>query len=170
MLQHIMQPFGCMSKPITLCTFFSTPKIDNRTQAITISNIDISSAVVVMSKKESEQVPDANNWLPLTPAVFHIMLALAQHECHGYGIMLEVEKLTQGQMRLGPGTLYRSIQRMVVDGLLEERKETAESDDDRDDERRRYYRLTKLGLQVAQAEAARLAQLVKAARQNGLLS
>ena len=106
--------------------------------------------------------------LPLTPAVFHIMLALAERECHGYGIMLEVEKLTQGSLRLGPGTLYRSIQRMLVDGVIEERKDGGEPDDD--DERRRYYRLTKLGLEVAKAEAQRLALLVKAARQRGLLS
>jgi DNA-binding PadR family transcriptional regulator len=105
--------------------------------------------------------------LPLTPAVFHIMLALAERECHGYGIMLEVEKLTQGSLRLGPGTLYRSIQRMLVDGVIEERKDGGEPDDD--DERRRYYRLTKLGLEVAKAEAQRLALLVKAARQRGLL-
>ncbi len=141
--------------------------LDTCKHAITISNIDISRSVVVMPKKESESVPDPGSWLPLTPAVFHIMLALAEHECHGYGIMLEVEQLTQGQMRLGPGTLYRSIQRMVVDGLIEERKEANDSDDD--DERRRYYRLTKLGLEVARAEAMRLAQLVKAARQRELL-
>jgi DNA-binding PadR family transcriptional regulator len=101
-----------------------------------------------MPKKESEQTPEPGSLLPLTPAVFHIMLALAQQESHGYGIMLEVDRLTQGQMRLGPGTLYRSIQRMVVDGLIEERKEALESDDD---------------------EAARLEQLVKAARQRELL-
>jgi DNA-binding PadR family transcriptional regulator len=106
--------------------------------------------------------------LPLTPAVFHIMLALADGECHGYGIMLEVEKLSQGSLRLGPGTLYRSIQRMLVDGLIEERKDAGDSEDD--DERRRYYRLTKLGLDVAKAEAQRLAVLVKAARQRDLLS
>ncbi len=105
--------------------------------------------------------------LPLTPAVFHIMLALADGECHGYGVMLEVEKLSQGSMRLGPGTLYRSIQRMLIDGLIEERKDDGESAED--DERRRYYRLTKLGLGVAKAEAHRLATLVKAARQRGLL-
>ncbi len=104
--------------------------------------------------------------LPLTPAVFHIMLALADGECHGYGIMLEVEKLSQGSMRLGPGTLYRSIQRMLIDGLIEERKDDGESAED--DERRRYYRLTKFGLNVAKAEAQRLATLVKAARQRGL--
>lgn len=121
-----------------------------------------------MAKKEWDEVPDPRTLLPLTPAVFHIMLALARDECHGYGIMLEVEKLTQGQLRLGPGTLYRSIQRMVVDGLIEERKDT--QDDDDDDERRRYYRLTMLGLEVARAEAERLAMLVKAARQRDLLS
>jgi len=105
--------------------------------------------------------------LPLTPAVFHILLALANGERHGYGIMLEVDRITAGQLRLGPGTLYRSIQRMLVDGLIVERKEAV--DPDVDDERRRYYRLTKLGLEVGQAEARRLDALVKAARQRGLL-
>ncbi len=105
--------------------------------------------------------------LPLTPAVFHILLALADGERHGYGIMLEVERMTAGQLRLGPGTLYRSIQRMLVDGLIVERKEAV--DPDVDDERRRYYRLTKLGLEVGRAEARRLDTLVKAARQRGLL-
>ena len=105
--------------------------------------------------------------LPLTPAVFHILLALADGERHGYGIMLEVDRITSGQLRLGPGTLYRSIQRMLVDGLIVERKEAV--DPDVDDERRRYYRLTKIGLEVARAEAQRLDALVKAARQRGLL-
>jgi DNA-binding PadR family transcriptional regulator len=118
--------------------------------------------------KQTGEVPDPRSLLPLTPAVFHIMLALAEGECHGYGIMLEVERLTQGLLRLGPGTLYRSIQRMVVDGLIEERKDVEDSDGD--DERRRYYRLTSLGLQVARAEAERLQLLVKAARQRDLLS
>jgi DNA-binding PadR family transcriptional regulator len=121
-----------------------------------------------MAVNPSEEALDPRELLPLTPAVFHIMLALAEQECHGYGIMLEVEKLTQGQLRLGPGTLYRSIQRMVADGLIEERKEAVEQEED--DERRRYYRLTKLGLEVAKAEAQRLNLLVKAARQRDLLS
>jgi DNA-binding PadR family transcriptional regulator len=118
--------------------------------------------------KHPEEVPDPRTLLPLTPAVFHIMLALAQSECHGYGIMLEVERLTQGLLRLGPGTLYRSIQRLLVDGLIEERRDM--QDTGGDDERRRYYRLTRLGLEVAQAEAQRLQILVKAARQRGFLS
>jgi DNA-binding PadR family transcriptional regulator len=118
-----------------------------------------------VAKQASEKEPDPRSLLPLTPAVFHIMLALAERECHGYGIMIEVERLTEGLMRLGPGTLYRSIQRLVLDGLIEELTDSP----DADDERRRYYRLTKLGLAVAQAEAQRLEILVYAARQRGLL-
>jgi DNA-binding PadR family transcriptional regulator len=120
-----------------------------------------------MAKKTSEEARDPNSLLPLTPAVFHIMLALAGGESHGYGIMLEVKRLTGGQMNLGPGTLYRSIQRMLVDGLIEETKDANDSEED--DERRRYYRLTPLGLEVAQAESKRLESLVKAARQRKLL-
>ncbi len=96
------------------------------------------------------------------------MLALAAGECHGYAIMLEVERLTGGLLNLGPGTLYRSIQRMLVDGLIEETKVLHESD--LDDERRRYYRITKFGLEVTRAEAERLESLVHAARQRKLLS
>jgi DNA-binding PadR family transcriptional regulator len=121
----------------------------------------------VMAKKTPEEARDPNSFLPLTPAVFHIMLALAGGESHGYGIMLEVERLTSGRMNLGPGTLYRSIQRMLLDGLIEETKESNDSEDD--DERRRYYRLTAFGLEVARAESQRLESLVKAARQRKLL-
>lgn len=120
-----------------------------------------------MAKKTPEEARDPNSMLPLTPAVFHIMLALAGGESHGYGIMLEVERLTSGQMNLGPGTLYRSIQRLLLDGMIEESKESNDSEED--DERRRYYRLTPLGLEVAQAESRRLESLVKAARQRKLL-
>jgi DNA-binding PadR family transcriptional regulator len=120
-----------------------------------------------MAKKAPEEVPDARTLLPLTPAVFHIMLALAGGECHGYAIMLEVERLTGGLLNLGPGTLYRSIQRMLLDGLIAETKDVHEPDED--DERRRYYRLTKFGLEVARAEAERLKILVDAARQRKLL-
>ena len=120
-----------------------------------------------MAKKTPEEAHDPNLFLPLTPAVFHIMLALAGGESHGYGIMLEVERLTSGQMNLGPGTLYRSIQRMLVDCLIEETKVSNDSEDD--DERRRYYRLTALGLEVARAESRRLQSLLKAANQRKLL-
>ena len=120
-----------------------------------------------MARKAPEEAPDPRRMLPLTPAVFHIMLALAGGECHGYGIMLEVERLTSAQLNLGPGTLYRSIQRMLLDGLIEETKDVAESGED--DERRRYYRLTKFGLEIARAESQRLESLVAAARMRKLL-
>ncbi len=120
-----------------------------------------------MTSKTPEEARDPRTLLPLTPAVFHIMLALAVGESHGYGIMLEVERLTSGRLNLGPGTLYRSIQRMLVDGLIAEMKDFHESEED--DERRRYYRLTEFGLEVARAEAQRLELLVNAARQRNLL-
>lgn len=104
---------------------------------------------------------------PVTPAVFHIMLALADGQSHGYGIMQDVEGITGGETRLGAGTLYRSIQRMLVEGLIEER--TMALSDEADDDRRRYYRLTARGLGAARSEAARLARLVEAARRRRLL-
>ncbi len=121
-----------------------------------------------MAADDSKKHTLTADLLPLTPAVFHIMLALADGERHGYGIMLEVGRITQGQLHLGPGTLYRSIQRMLVDGLIVERKDAV--DPEVDDERRRYYRLTQLGLSVARAEAKRLNDLVKVARKRGLLA
>ena len=105
--------------------------------------------------------------LPLTPPVFHILLALADEERHGYGIMQDVEAFTGGEIRLGPGTLYRSIQRMLVDGLIEELAIALH--DESDDDRRRHYRLTKKGLEIAQREARRLADLVDVSRQRNLL-
>jgi DNA-binding PadR family transcriptional regulator len=103
----------------------------------------------------------------LTPAAFHILLALADGERHGYGIMQEVAALTEGRMRLGPGTLYRSIGRLLADGLIAEADERP--DPALDDERRRYYRLTEQGRRVAMAEAERLALLVRVARARRLL-
>ncbi len=121
-----------------------------------------------MAADDSKKQTRTAELLPLTPAVFHIMLALADGERHGYGIMLEVDRMTAGQLHLGPGTLYRSIQRMLVDGLIAERKDAV--DPEVDDERRRYYRLTPLGLSVARAEARRLNDLVKVAKKRGLLT
>ncbi|HXX77464.1 MAG TPA: helix-turn-helix transcriptional regulator, partial [Ktedonobacteraceae bacterium] len=89
----------------------------------------------------SEQV-DAKKLLPLTPAVFNIMLALADGERHGYSIMQEISKQTQGSLKIGPTTLYRSIKHMLEDGLIVESDERP--DPALDDERRRYYRLTSL--------------------------
>jgi DNA-binding PadR family transcriptional regulator len=105
--------------------------------------------------------------LPLTSAVFHILLALGDGERHGYAIMQEVGRLTDGHVQLGPGTLYRSIQRMLADGLIGECAERP--DPELDDERRRYYRLTDFGKRVASAEAERLFALVTAARNKGIL-
>lgn len=99
-----------------------------------------------------------HNLLPLTPAILHILLALADGEKHGYAIMQDVAELTGGQMKLVPGTLYRSIKKMLDDGLIEETEERP--DPALDDERRRYYRLTSLGERTAAAEIRRLAQLV----------
>jgi DNA-binding PadR family transcriptional regulator len=106
--------------------------------------------------------------LPLTPAMFHILLALADKERHGYEIMREVDERTEGKMRVGPGTLYGSIKRMLNDGLIEELDERPHPQ--LDDERRRYYRLSDFGRRVAIAEAERLDKLVKNARSKKLLS
>jgi DNA-binding PadR family transcriptional regulator len=103
----------------------------------------------------------------ITPAVFQILLALSTGKSHGYGIMQDVARVTNGETRLGPGTLYRSIQRMLVDGLIEERSLALH--DEPDDDRRRYYRLTARGRAAARREAQRLADLVDVARQRNLI-
>jgi len=105
--------------------------------------------------------------IPLTPRVFHILLALVDGEQHGYRIMKEVESRSQGKVRIGPGTLYEAIQRLVKNGLIEEASERP--DDEIDDQRRRYYRLTELGHGVLRAEADRLADLVGFARSKSLV-
>ena len=110
---------------------------------------------------------DPDSFLPLTPAAFHILLTLADGEKHGYGIMQEVAAISDGQIKLGPGTLYGTIKRMVADGWIEESDERP--DPELDDERRRYYRLTDLGGKVVRAEAGRLARLVDAARSKRLV-
>ena len=109
-----------------------------------------------------EKAPNAETFLPLTPAIAHILLALADQDRHGYAIMQEVERITDGGVRMGPGTLYGTIKRMIASGLIEEADERP--DPDIDDERRRYYRATKLGRAVLEAETARMAGLVAAAR------
>lgn len=114
-----------------------------------------------------ETAPDPKTSLRLTPAAFHIMLVLADGENHGYAIMREVAEHTQGRMRLGPGSLYGTIKRMLADGWIEELDERP--DLELDDERRRYYRLTGIGRKLVQAEAERLEQLVDIARRKRLL-
>jgi DNA-binding PadR family transcriptional regulator len=104
--------------------------------------------------------------LPLPTATFHILLALAVEDRHGYGIIQDVATRTGGQVRLSAGTLYRSIHRMVEEELVIEIQERPAPD--QDDERRRYYRLTEFGAAVARAEARRLAELVRLASASGL--
>jgi len=100
--------------------------------------------------------------LPLTPAVFHILLSLVGGDHHGYGIMQEVNGYTEGKLRLGPGTLYRSIKQMLAQGLIIEWDERP--DPALDDQRRRYYRLTDFGHRVLTAETERLEQVLQVAR------
>ena len=105
--------------------------------------------------------------MPLRPVEFHILLALAGEERHGYAILREVAALTDGELVLEPGTLYRALHRMLRDGwVIESARRPAA---DVDDERRRYYRITPAGRRVAAAEAARLSRLVTVARAHRLL-
>jgi DNA-binding PadR family transcriptional regulator len=115
----------------------------------------------------SQTPQNPEEMLPLTPAVFHILLALADGERHGYGIMQEVAQRTEGAVQLGPGTLYGSIKRLLSAGLIEETDNRP--DPALDDQRRRYYRLTDFGRRVAVAEAERLIGLVQQARGKRLL-
>src|SRR3954453_3356823 len=109
---------------------------------------------------------DGDALLPLPPVTFHILLALADGDRHGYAIIPDVEERTGGELRLGAGTLYRSIHRMLEQGLIaESNRRPARA---LDDERRRYYRLTPFGTAVARAETRRLAQLLRLARARGL--
>jgi DNA-binding PadR family transcriptional regulator len=114
------------------------------------------------------QTQDPHDLLPLTPPVFHILLALAEGERHGYGIMQDVARQTGDQLQLGPGTLYGCLKRMLATRLVEQSDERP--DPALDDERRRYYRMTDLGRQAARAEAQRLAAAVNAARSRRLFA
>jgi DNA-binding PadR family transcriptional regulator len=110
--------------------------------------------------------PDSvDDLLPLPPATFHILLALTDEERHGYAIIQDIQARTGGELRMSAGTLYRSIARMVEQGIIAEttRRRTLA-----DDERRRYYRLTPFGTAVARAEMRRLSRLIRLARARGL--
>ena len=104
--------------------------------------------------------------MPVPLPVVHILVALAEGERHGYAIMQEIVARTDGAVRLGPGTLYGSIKRMLHDGLIEELEERR---DPREDVRRRYYRITPRGRRVARQELGRLAMLVRHGRSAGLM-
>jgi len=105
---------------------------------------------------------DPENLLPLSPQVFHILLALAGGERHGYAIMQDVTERSGGEVRMGPGTLYGAIKRLLERGVVVECEERPEPDED--DERRRYYGLTPFGREVLAAEARRLERMVTALR------
>lgn len=105
--------------------------------------------------------------LPLPPATFHILLALTDDELHGYAIMKEVSERTGGIVRLGPGTLYGALKRLLAAGIVEEFERP---DPESEDTRRRHYRLTRFGLEVARAEAQRLARTVNDAQRKKLIT
>jgi DNA-binding PadR family transcriptional regulator len=115
----------------------------------------------IMKNMAHKSVPP-EGFLPLPAATFHILMAVAEEDRHGYAIIQDVAARTGGELKLSAGTLYRSIQRMLEQGLISETRERPAPD--LDDERRRYYRITPLGTAVAKAEATRMAKLVKWAR------
>ena len=108
---------------------------------------------------------DAQALLPLPSATFHILLAVSAEPRHGYAIIQDIAARTNGELKLSAGTLYRSIQRMLEQGLLMEPRNRPSPEED--DERRRYYRITPFGETVARAEASRLADLLQLARESG---
>jgi DNA-binding PadR family transcriptional regulator len=118
-----------------------------------------------MSSDREEPIADL---LPLSPQVFHILVALAGGDQHGYAIMQDVAARSAGKLRLSPGTLYGSVKRMLEQGLIAELRQNERPHGPDDDERRRYYRLTPRGRKVAKAEAARLAEALEHARAYGL--
>lgn len=111
--------------------------------------------------------PNPESFLPLTPAVFHLLLSLVDGEKHGYAIMQAVAESTDGHVKMGPGTLYGTIKRLLAVGLIEESDERP--DPELDDERRRYYRITGLGQTVLGLESRRYQRLVKLAQNHGLV-
>jgi DNA-binding PadR family transcriptional regulator len=109
--------------------------------------------------------PEPDSFLPLPAATFHILMAVAEEDRHGYAIIQDVAARTGGELKLSAGTLYRSIQRMLEQGLITETRDRPSPE--LDDERRRYYRITSFGSRVAKAEVTRLAKLLRLARSQG---
>jgi len=114
-----------------------------------------------------ESSDDVDAFLPLPTAVFHILVALADRDRHGYSVMQDVAARTDGKVRLSAGTLYSAVARMLEQGLIEELRDSP--DPENDDERRRHYRVTRLGRDVALAEARRLQDMLSQARATGLI-
>ena len=121
---------------------------------------------VIYAAVPSLSSANPENLLPLPVAMFHILVAVADQDRHGYAIMQDVATRTNGALKLSPGTLYGSIRRMLDQGLIVELNDRERPDED--DERRRYYRITAFGRSVAQAEATRLTTLLRQARAAGL--
>ena len=119
-----------------------------------------------MTRKKTTR-PSPDSQLPLTPATFQVLMALVDGERHGYAIMMEVTERSERAVRMGPGTLYGTLKRLLEAEMVEERGERA--DPESGDERRRYYRITAFGLATARAEARRLEAVVRSARQKKLL-
>jgi DNA-binding PadR family transcriptional regulator len=115
----------------------------------------------------SDSAADPDTLLPLPPVTFHILVALSDADRHGYAIIQEIAERTDGALQIQAGTLYRSIQRMLEQGLVVESRTRPALD--QDDERRRYYRITPFGRAVARAEAGRLSRMLKLARASGLV-
>ena len=113
----------------------------------------------------TDKLPEPESLLPLPPATLHILMSLAEEDRHGYAIIQDVAMRTGGELKLSAGTLYRSIQRMLDQGLIVEVRERPAPE--LDDERRRYYRITPYGTLVARAEGRRLTQLVRLAKASG---
>ena len=119
------------------------------------------------SRRTPVDIPDPESLLPLNRDTFHILVSLADRDRHGYAVMQDVLDRTNGKLRFSPSSLYASIRRLLEQGLIEELAERP--DPANDDERRRYYRLSRLGREVAKAEARRLERLLGDARATGLL-
>jgi DNA-binding PadR family transcriptional regulator len=120
-----------------------------------------------MPRRRDQPDEDVDAFLPLPTAVFHILVALADRDRHGYSIMQDVTARTDGKVRLSAGTLYSAVRRMLEQGLIDELRESP--DPASADERRRYYSLTRLGREVALAEARRLTEMLSQARTTGLI-
>ena len=118
-------------------------------------------------RRMTHENEDIDAILPLPPATFHILMALADEDRHGYAVIQDIAARTDGELKMSAGTLYRSIQRMQEQGLIVETRSRRAPEDD--DERRRYYRITPFGLAVARAEAHRLTRMVKLARARGIV-
>jgi DNA-binding PadR family transcriptional regulator len=132
-------------------------------QHLTLTDI---TRFVIHDRVPRSPAPDPEHLLPLPVATFHILVAVADQDRHGYAIMQDVAARTDGALKLSPGTLYGSIRRMLDEGLIVEL--SARQRPEKDDERRRYYQITAFGRSVALAEAARLASLLRQAKAVGL--